>query len=132
MTFRGLLVSSWHEETGCSLAAGESPRGSSPASRQGGSERSFAYPGGSRVRGSARHGEPLDGVGGTSRNWGAAGAPSRATSGFAPGSTASGEHGAADRQPVPRPVELALRLVDARGGATVDGAALRPAGFGVD
>src|SRR5271157_3058492 len=31
-----------------------------------------------------------------------------------------------------RPVELALRLVDPRGGATVAVAALRSAGFGVD
>src|SRR5258708_40164615 len=88
----------------CSLAAGESSRRSSPASRCGSAEKSYANRGGSSLRGSSRYSEPLDGDGGTGRTTGAESTTAGTTSGCAIGTASNNHAGGAYFQRVPRPV----------------------------
>jgi hypothetical protein len=121
-----------HGKTGCSLAAGRSPRRPSPASCSGRRERSFADRGGRGFRDSARDGEPLDGAGGECWAWGAESATARTASGFALGTPSSRHGGAPYSERLPGPVELALCAVDPGSRARIVVAKIRAAGFGVD
>src|SRR3990170_2469076 len=121
-----------HEETGCSLASGEGPGRLAPAGGSGGARGAFPDRGRRCVRSRAGHGDPLDGVVGTARGEGISGPSSRTTVASASAGPAGSPGRAADREPIPGTVAVALRAVAAGSGATVVGPAVGGAGFGLD
>ena len=74
-----LYYSGQREETGCSLASGQSPGRLAPAGDSGGARGAFADRGRPAVWGGARHGDPLDGDVATARGEGVSGPSSRTT-----------------------------------------------------
>src|SRR3990172_9195838 len=121
-----------HEETGCALASGQGPGRLAPAGGWGGARGAFPDRGRRCVRSRAGHGDPLDGVVGTARGEGISGPSSRTTAASASEGPAVGPGRAADREPLPGTVAVALRAVDAGSGPTGVCPAVWGAGFGLD
>ena len=121
-----------HEEPRCSISFREGPSRPAAEGGAGGSGRTVADRGCPTVWGGARHGDSLDGVVATAGNQSLAGPAARTAAPAASDGPAGSPGRAADREPIPGTVAVALRAVDAGSDPTVVGPAVWGAGFGLD
>src|SRR3989304_5325202 len=114
-----------HEEPRCLISFREGPSRPAAEGGTGGAGRTVADRGCPTVWGGARHGEPRDGAVATTGGQGVPGSPP-GTAAAAASAGPTGRPGrAADREPLPGAVAVALRALDAGSGPTVVGPAVR-------